>query len=103
MAHAQTTHDAHDDHAGHVNDTLPVRILAILSALIIIAGIVALTKAMGWKPAAASAIGGVLGTIIGAGGTSANAPTIAAFFGWCGPIVLVFGVLVFFGVVSFLF
>lgn len=100
MAHA---HSSHDDHAGHVNDTLPVRILAILAALIIIAGIVGLTHAMGWHKAAASAISGILGTVLGAGGTSAHAPTTAAFLGWCGPLVLLFGVLVFVGAMNFLF
>lgn len=103
MAHVHTGHDAHDDHGGHVNDTLPVRILAILAALIVIAAIVGLTNTMGWHKAAASVISGLLGTVIGAGGTSAHAPTVAAFFGWVGPLVLLFGVLVFVGAVNFLF
>jgi len=102
MSHAHTSHEATEQH-GHVNDTVPVRIIAILSALVIIAAVVGLTNSMGWHKSAASVVTGVLGVILGAGGTSANAPTLAAFLGWVGPIVLLFGVLVFLGAVNFLF
>lgn len=99
------SHDAHahDEHAPEVQDTLATRMLGILSGLILITALVAITKANHWHPAACSIMSGVFGVVLGAGGTSARAPMLAAYLAWTGVVSFVFGLSIFFGFMGWLF
>ncbi|MCU0330907.1 MAG: hypothetical protein MUC47_08010 [Candidatus Kapabacteria bacterium] len=109
MAHDTHAHGSHDHgHADHghgtdVNDSMANRLLGILSAIVVVAICIAVAKTMHWHTATIAAMTGILGMVIGAGGTAANGPNLAAYLGWTGSLLFFYSLASFLGLTSFLY
>ncbi len=95
-----TDHAQHTDHA-HVDepvvDTVATRFIGIVLGVMVIATAVGIQKAMGWHPVSGGIMTGLLGMVLGAGGTSANGGIRAAVLGWAGGIAFFASIAMFLG------
>lgn len=97
MSHDATHDHAHEHGHDHVEDNAATRVLGIILGVMVIAAATGLQHAMHWHPVVAGIITGLLGMLLGAGGTSARGPHTAAVLGWAGGIAFFASIAMFFG------